>query len=976
MHPQKSRFVALCQQLLVLGAVGVVLVPAASVVNLDVVRGESSTAQGSGSEAVDSITRAVVPVGSVDPVVHETALTPGSGRRTPASRSAAAAYLASASRVQAVVDTTDDTTTVTSEPQPVDGYGTVGVTWEPGQEVSDDSVSFEVRTQTDGEWGEWTPMEYHDDHGPDAGSAEADGAIPGTQEALVGNVDEVQVRAQGDADEIPAGMTLAVIDPGTPTRTRSETPDIDTSELPVVPDAAPDASGRLVQAPAAAVTEDAEESDAATQDEGELVLAAAVTAARPTIFSRAQWGANERIREKGNPDYGTIQGGFVHHTVNANSYTAAQVPGIIQSIYAYHVKSRGWRDIGYNFLVDRFGRIWEGRYGGVDRPVVGAHTEGYNSNSFAGSAIGNFDIAAPPQPVIDAFASLMAWKLSLHGVPASAKNVRIGKRVFASSIMGHRDTKATACPGKYLYAKIPAIRTAAASLQRTGTAAPSVPAAKPAPRTGNLVGSAHPDIVARRASDKRAVVIPTTGFSGFSKRTSTRLAGRNRPVLSPDLTGDRRPDLLVISAAGKAVIRPGNGKGGFGKGIRTVSQAGRKLVTAVGDVNRDGRNDLFSVSTSTRRGTVYFGTPRRGVFRAKTMSSRIFDRYTMLSAADVDGNGTVDLVGRDRAGRLWVHPGRGNGGFPHRARLTGAAWRSYDAIVPGDFTRDGRTDLLVRVASNHDTYVLPGLGRNAFGKGIGPYPALRKQTSVLSALDVTGDGLLEVMATYGSRLDLVSRTAGTDLGVPVVTNLSLAAADVVLNAGDWNRDGKGDLITREGGTLKLYRGNGNGTFQAGVSMGTGWNAVTMIAAVGDVNSDGRVDLMAQTKSNLVVFPGNGSAGFLPTYAARGPVSGSTQIGVGPWDAGVAPDVLVRNGAALTLYPGNGAGKLLAPRTVSNGLAPYDVVLGVGDLQLTGHPDLLARERGTGGLYALQGTASGGLAAPRYLGSLAGYDLVG
>ena len=73
-----------------------------------------------------------------------------------------------------------------------------------------------------------------------------------------------------------------------------------------------------------------------------------------------------------------MHAGFVHHTVNANDYTRDEVPGILRSIYAYHTQSRGWSDVGYNFLVDRFGRIWEGRYGGVDRPVVGAHTLGYN----------------------------------------------------------------------------------------------------------------------------------------------------------------------------------------------------------------------------------------------------------------------------------------------------------------------------------------------------------------------------------------------------------------------------------------------------------------------------------------------------------------------------------------------------------------------------------------------------------------------
>ena len=90
-----------------------------------------------------------------------------------------------------------------------------------------------------------------------------------------------------------------------------------------------------------------------------------------------------------------MKAGFIHHTVNANTYTSAQVPALLRGIYAYHTQSRGWRDIGYNYLVDRFGRIWEGRYGGVGSPVVGAHTLGYNEVSFAMSAIGNFDIAEP-----------------------------------------------------------------------------------------------------------------------------------------------------------------------------------------------------------------------------------------------------------------------------------------------------------------------------------------------------------------------------------------------------------------------------------------------------------------------------------------------------------------------------------------------------------------------------------------------------
>ncbi len=110
------------------------------------------------------------------------------------------------------------------------------------------------------------------------------------------------------------------------------------------------------------------------------------------------------------------------------------------------MKSRGWSDIGYNYLVDRFGRIWEGRYGGVDRPVVGAHTLGYNDDSFAMSAIGNYQITKPSKATIQAYAALFAWKLSLHGVTADSTHQWVTKKWF-QAINGHRDAASTLCPG-------------------------------------------------------------------------------------------------------------------------------------------------------------------------------------------------------------------------------------------------------------------------------------------------------------------------------------------------------------------------------------------------------------------------------------------------------------------------------------------------------------------------------------------------
>ncbi len=278
-----------------------------------------------------------------------------------------------------------------SSPEPVTGYGAVGVTWEHGEEVPSDDLSFDVRTLTDDAWSDWIELPYDDDHAPDPDSAEGRHARPGTDVLLVGKVDQVQVRSTSSTATQPADMRLAVIAPGTPTSTARELPEIETDEDGVAPEGTTEPE----------TTEP--RSDAGTTSEDGMSLEAATYTPKPVIYSRAQWGANEKLRDKSSLHYFEIHAGFVHHTVNANGYSRSEVPGILRSIYAYHTQSRGWSDVGYNFLVDRFGRIWEGRAGGVDRPVVGAHTLGYNDYAFAMSAIGNFETARPSAALLEAY---------------------------------------------------------------------------------------------------------------------------------------------------------------------------------------------------------------------------------------------------------------------------------------------------------------------------------------------------------------------------------------------------------------------------------------------------------------------------------------------------------------------------------------------------------------------------------------------
>ena len=215
----------------------------------------------------------------------------------------------------------------------------------------------------------------------------------------------MQVQAVSADGILPDDMKLAVIAPGASPRSAVETPAIDTGDL-----SAPGAPGALVSGRAAA-GEPEPEPDPETEGDDEATddvnLPGSAFTPKPVIYSRAQWGADEKLRDNGSLHYFEVHAGFVHHTVNANDYSRKQVPALMRSIYAYHTQSKGWSDIGYNFLVDRFGRIWEGRFGGVDRPVVGAHTLGYNDYAFAMSAIGNYDVKKPSSAMVQAYGALL-----------------------------------------------------------------------------------------------------------------------------------------------------------------------------------------------------------------------------------------------------------------------------------------------------------------------------------------------------------------------------------------------------------------------------------------------------------------------------------------------------------------------------------------------------------------------------------------
>jgi uncharacterized protein with LGFP repeats len=210
--------------------------------------------------------------------------------------------------------------------------------------------------------------------------------------------------------------------------------------------------------------------------------AAAAASARPRrlpkephFITRAQWGANAKVggcppREA--PDLARIKAGVIHHTVSTNTYTEAQAPGLVLGICRYHRNSNGWNDIGYNALVDRFGNLYEGRAGGLSRPILGAQAEGVNSYTFGIASIGDNRETPASAPERKSITKFIAWKFGLAGIDDAEGRTTLlsaggetqktpdGQRVRTPRIFSHNFTNYTACAGDALIAQIPQIRRA------------------------------------------------------------------------------------------------------------------------------------------------------------------------------------------------------------------------------------------------------------------------------------------------------------------------------------------------------------------------------------------------------------------------------------------------------------------------------------------------------------------------------------
>lgn len=320
----------------------------------------------------------------------------------------------------------------------------------------------EVRVRRDNRWGSWHRLPV-DDAGANEGSADASTAV------RLGLVTSAPLWVGADGD----GVAVRVVD-----RSGRRLPNPPGLHVVLVNGGASAADSEAAVRPAAVAAH--------------LRSASSGGISQPFIYTRRDWGADESIRRHatgagcGHPKYASsVKVAFVHHTDTPNHYTRREVPAIIRSMYRYHVFGHDWCDIGYNFLIDRFGRIWQGRYGGVTRPVIGAQSGGFNVDSTGVAMIGTFNSVTPDHAMRQAVVRLLAWQLASNYRDPTGRDTlraghfhesryRPGRHVSFRVISGHRNADYTDCPGRRGYAMLPRIRREVMSRLRSGLVNPAV----------------------------------------------------------------------------------------------------------------------------------------------------------------------------------------------------------------------------------------------------------------------------------------------------------------------------------------------------------------------------------------------------------------------------------------------------------------------------------------------------------------------
>ncbi|MFH8398307.1 peptidoglycan recognition protein [Streptomyces anulatus] len=498
-------------------------------------------------------------------------------------------------------------------------FSLLGVTWtDPSARVTG-SVEARTRSSATGEWTGWLPLDTEIDGRTETGRSGVRGT---TEPRWVGPSDGVEVRVlagDGARAGLPEGLRLDTVDPGgdttplaaepaafsveeTPSEepTPGEEPPVtppseepvgeptdEPSPTPTTETPAPPSPTPSTEPP----TPSASPTTPTASPSPTLPPAPPSTVPQPPIVSRAAWKADESLSTEA-PDYlDQVKAVFVHHTAQTNAYSCADSAAIVRGLHTYHVQSNGWKDLGYNFIVDKCGTVFEGRKGGVDRPVMGAHTYGFNRDTTGIAVIGMYTDTKAATAATTSVARVAAWKLGQYKadpagsvqLTAGANGTNMDRKQFVAGsqyafprISGHRDGFATECPGLSLYGQLPAIRSLAAG-PVTGLTIASVTGA-------NASGSTY------YTRSKITVGWKATTPAAFVKSYELLVGGKPVATVKGNVTS--APATLV---AGKHSVQ-----------VRATHQSGKTSLSPIATVVADTAPPVFSTkpALTLRTGTV------------------------------------------------------------------------------------------------------------------------------------------------------------------------------------------------------------------------------------------------------------------------------------------------------------------------------------------------------------------------------------
>jgi hypothetical protein len=786
-----------------------------------------------------------------------------------------------------------------------DRFSAALLTWDDEHAGVKGTPEIRYRSRETGKWSDWQklPDDPFSADGAEGARAHAR-ARGGTASVWTGDADGIAVRvvrADGTpAAGLPAGMDVKLLDPGTdpagasqpaafaedttaPTATGSASPTDPASPAgSASPTGTPSPTDSASASPSPADTAPASASPTPTST---VPAPRPSTVAKPPIVTQAEWGASTDYN--GTPSYGTeIKAAVIHHTGvdGDNKVSCANSAARMRTIQQEHF-ARGYFDVGYNFVVDRCGQIFEGRSGGVDLPVIGAHDIGFNTNTLGISYIGNYMTAKPSRAALDSIARIVAWKFGMYGVDPTGKVtltsgspkgqdgnlIDQGQQITLPRVFGHRDTNSTQCPGDNLYKKLPLI----AALAKT----PGISHALP---TSDYNRDGLPDPVAGTPKANSLTIVP---------------GGTSGPVTAEKIT-------LTQDSAGV----PGSKESGDDFGAST----------AWGDVNGDGYADLAvgapgedDTSGHADRGsvTVMYGPALHTGFSYTTSGSVTATGARLGSAVavgDFNGDGKADVfaAGTGRGGSYGV---RLTGGATTSGTLTTATGSlAYLDATSGDFNRDGYADVALNYRDTGGISRVVRFAGSAGGLTKAGVLSVRGGRSVASA-DFNADGYDDLVigqaytaesgAHKGGQVTMLlgTSTGFTTSGMKTIhqdtSGVPGAAEDgdamgASVSAGDYNGDGYPDVLaglpgedlTRDGanrsnaGSVLLLKGGSTGITGSGaiaVSQDTSGvpgsaesgDHLGSAVSLADLSGYGRADLLFGVAGE---DGGNGIVMYLPS----------------------------------------------------------------------------------------------------------------